>query len=163
MKFKLLSGFALTALLIFVGVAFSPMQAQAQHSSKPALTINAEILKYVNEHRASLGLNALVMNDVINTEAEGHSRNMANHKVPFSHDGFDGRADRIRKAITSVFGWAENVAYGANNAREAVDMWLKSPGHKKNIEGNYNLTGIGVAKSADGSLYFTQIFINKRG
>jgi uncharacterized protein YkwD len=27
------------------------------------------------------------------------------------------------------------------------------------MEGNYNLTGIGVAKNAEGEYYFTQLFI----
>jgi uncharacterized protein YkwD len=41
-------------------------------------------------------------------------------------------------------------------------MWLNSPGHRKNIEGPYNLTGIAMAKAKDGTMYFTQIFINKQ-
>lgn len=122
-----------------------------------------EILHYINEHRTGMGLNALTMNDIISKEAETHSRNMASGKVPFSHDGFDERTERIRRQIKPVYAWAENVAFGATTAKEAVEMWLGSPGHRKNIEGGYNLTGIGIAKSSDGSLYFTQIFINKKG
>ena len=48
------------------------------------------------------------------------------------------------------------------NAKQVVNMWLNSDGHRKNIEGNYNLTGIGVVKGKDGALYFTQIFVNKK-
>ena len=54
---------------------------------------------------------------------------------------------------------AENVAYGAETAEEVVRMWLKSPGHKKNIEGKYNYTGIGIARGRNGQLYYTQLFI----
>jgi len=39
-----------------------------------------------------------------------------------------------------------------------VDGWLNSPGHKKNIEGNFTLTGIGYARDHKGNIYFTQIF-----
>jgi uncharacterized protein YkwD len=53
---------------------------------------------------------------------------------------------------------AENVAFGSSTAKEVVDGWLNSPGHKKNIEGNYKLTGIGVARDQQAKLYFTQIF-----
>ena len=108
-----------------------------------------------------MGLNALAMQDAITKEAETHSRNMASKKVPFSHTGFDERATRIRRQLKTVNAWAENVAFGANTAREAVDMWLSSNGHRKNIEGCYNLTGIGIARSAAGELYFTQIFVQK--
>jgi uncharacterized protein YkwD len=44
-------------------------------------------------------------------------------------------------------------------AREVVDGWLNSPGHRRNIEGDFRLTGIGIAKRSDGMVYFTQIFI----
>jgi uncharacterized protein YkwD len=54
---------------------------------------------------------------------------------------------------------AENVAYGNITAKEVVDNWLKSPGHRRNIEGKYTITGIGVAKSSDGTIFFTQIFV----
>jgi len=54
---------------------------------------------------------------------------------------------------------AENVALGQTTAQEAVDSWLSSEGHKQNIEGSYNLTGVGVAQGSDGDLYFTQIFL----
>lgn len=151
----------LATVFLAISICFRPVMAPAQHTG-PYSNMAGEILHYVNDYRAKLGLAALTMIDVISKEAEGHSRNMATDKVPFSHDGFDDRAERIRRQIKPVNAWAENVAFGAETAKEVVDMWLHSPGHRKNIEGSYNLTGIGVAKSADGSLYFTQIFINKR-
>jgi uncharacterized protein YkwD len=35
------------------------------------------------------------------------------------------------------------------------------PGHRKNIEGPYEVTGIGVARNAQGEVYFTQIFVGR--
>ena len=84
---------------------------------------------------------------------------MANGSVAFGHDGFNGRVKTISKKIDHVRGFAENVAFGDMGAKEVVKMWLGSSGHRKNIEGHYNLTGIGIAKARDGNLYFTQIFI----
>jgi len=120
-----------------------------------------DILNYINEYRVSKGLSALVMNDVISAEAEKHSMNMAENKVAFSHDGFEDRVKRIVEKSGFVHASAENVAYGKLSPKEVVNVWLKSPGHKKNIEGNYTYTGIGVAKNADGIIYFTQIFTRK--
>jgi uncharacterized protein YkwD len=54
---------------------------------------------------------------------------------------------------------AENVAYGADDATEAVELWLRSAGHKKNIRGNFTHTGISVVRDSDGRLYFTQLFV----
>ncbi len=86
---------------------------------------------------------------------------MANKSVAFGHDGFDNRIDVIISKIGRINAAAENVAYGQMNASTVVNGWLRSPGHKKNIEGDYNLTGIGVYKDANGTIYFTQIFLKK--
>ena len=55
----------------------------------------------------------------------------------------------------------ENVAYnqGYNDpATQVVKSWLQSSGHRQNIEGQYKLTGVGIAKNARGEYYFSQIF-----
>jgi len=44
----------------------------------------------------------------------------------------------------------------------AVKGWINSPGHQKNMVGDYNLTGIGIAKNNVGEYYFTQLFVKKR-
>ena len=44
-------------------------------------------------------------------------------------------------------------------APRAVQMWLHSPHHLKNIRGDYNFSGIGVWQSKNGALYFTQLFL----
>jgi uncharacterized protein YkwD len=66
----------------------------------------------------------------------------------------------IAAKIKSVNSVSENVARGPLTAQQAVNLWLKSPGHRKNIEGNYKYTGIGVARDRKSELYFTQIFAN---
>lgn len=120
-----------------------------------------EILIYVNKHRKSKGLSALRMNSVITSEAEKHSRNMANGRTPFSHSGFESRVKRISNQIGYVHAFGENVAVGNLSAKQVVNGWLHSPGHKKNIEGRYTLTGIGVARQGNGKLYYTQMFVTK--
>lgn len=120
------------------------------------------ILYYVNQHRKSIGKPALQMLDAASTQAAIHSRNMATRKTAFSHDGFEGRVAAIKKASPGFYAaFAENVAYGEMTAEEVVNGWLHSPGHKKNIEGDYTLTGIGVSKAKNGTVYYTQIFLRK--
>lgn len=137
--------------------------AKAQHSNVKGSEMTAEIMQYVNEYRAQKGLGPLRFDPVIAEGATIHSRDMACRKVPFGHEGFERRMGEITSRVKPAMGCAENVAYGSVNAKEVVNMWLNSPGHKKNIEGNYNLSGIGVVKGPDGALYFTQIFVNKKG
>ena len=120
--------------------------------------MSAEILKYVNEYRHSKGLKALQANSFISSVALDHSRNMLSGKTPFGHDGFRDRIDRIKKKLGPIHVAAENVASGPMGAREVVDGWLHSPGHRRNIEGDFRLTGIGLAYGKRGMIYFTQIF-----
>jgi uncharacterized protein YkwD len=159
MKQMMIKTFFLSVSVV-VAMLFVPDNASAQKQGAYN-DMAKEILQQIKKYRAGKGLNPLMANEMIAKEAETHSRNMASKKVAFSHDGFDKRAERIRKQLRTVNSWAENVAFGASTAREAVEMWLSSSGHKKNIEGNYNFTGIGIAKGANGSLYFTQIFVQK--
>ena len=57
---------------------------------------------------------------------------------------------------------SENVAMNNSPipAQVAVRGWINSEGHKKNMEGDYDLTGVGIARSRNGSWYFTQIFVS---
>jgi uncharacterized protein YkwD len=124
-------------------------------------TLNVDILTLINQHRTAMGLNELQMLDVASTEAQQHSLDMEKGTTPFGHDGFENRVADIRNVTGFVSGAAENVAYGNLTAAQVVDGWLHSPGHKKNIEGNYNFTGIGTVQRQDGVIFFTQIFIKK--
>jgi uncharacterized protein YkwD len=121
-----------------------------------------QILQEVNNYRATKRLKPLQMVELITDAATRHSRDMGRGRVPFGHDGFDDRMDKIMRKIDNANACAENVAFGKFTAQEVVKRWIQSPGHRRNIEGNYNLTGIGVVRGKDGYPYFTQIFINQR-
>jgi uncharacterized protein YkwD len=123
-----------------------------------ATAYDEAILALVNNHRRSVGKPALTMNEVIWTQANGHSRNMASKTVPFGHDGFDVRVAAIRAALGSGGSAAENVAMGYGSAEAVVNAWLGSAGHRANIEGNSTRTGVSAVKSSDGVWYYTQVF-----
>ena len=129
-------------------------------SAKPPVSssMSADILRYVNQHRRAMGLRPLQANSYISSVALAHSRDMLTGRTPFGHEGFHRRIDLIRKHLGPLHVAAENVAEGPMSAREVVDGWLHSPGHRRNIEGDFRLTGIGVAAARNGMIYFTQIF-----
>ena len=151
----------LSLFFIAFAIASLPLPVHAQTAKNVSGDLATEVLKLVNAHRTAMGLGALKMNNTISPVAEKHSRNMATKKIPFGHDGFDARMKGLRDQLKNIYGWAENVAYGPQTAAEVVDMWLHSPGHKKNIEGDYNITGIGIVKDAAGQPYYTQIFLKQ--
>ena len=153
--------------LLFVAL-FSLSRPVGAQGSKPRYFISAEtdmdkvsrdILLRTNEYRAEKGLGNVVRDEELDRLALIHSRNMATGKVPFSHNGFEERAEAYRKAGKMfVSAFSENVAVGARNGVEVMQGWIESPGHRKNIEGSYNRMGIAVVRDKDGALYFTQLF-----
>ena len=136
--------------------------AQTTSVSTSETAIETAVCDQINQYRASRGLSPLKLEERITREARIHSQSMASGKVPFSHDGFSQRVQAIAIPYRSS---AENVAYNRGYSdpdARAVEGWLSSSGHLRNIRGNYNLTGVGVAKNAQGVYYFTQIFVLSR-
>ncbi|MBD2139734.1 CAP domain-containing protein [Anabaena sp. FACHB-1237] len=124
--------------------------------------LEISIFNQINQYRIKEGLPQLRLSEEISKQARTHSENMAAGRVNFSHHGFVERVKAIHIKFNSA---AENVAFNigySNPANEAVSGWIKSPGHLKNIKGQYNLTGIGVAINSQGEVYLTQIFLNGR-
>jgi uncharacterized protein YkwD len=151
--------FTLTGVL-FLALASCNGPADAVNPLSIA-DIEAKVFQLVNDYRLSIGRNALVWSDIIAGEERAHSQAMATGQIPIGHDGFDERIARINELIPwSVI--AENVAL-TGSAEAAVDAWLKSPEHQVIIDRDYDLTGVGVAKSTVGSFYcFSQMFLKVR-
>ena len=119
----------------------------------------------LNLVRTEKGMPPLVWNDEIAELARVHSQNMAANKF-FSHrdlDGLtvDGRAES--SGITNWRGIGENIATlqgYSDPAPVAVEKWMQSPGHRQNIlGGRWSESAIGIALAADGTYFFTQVFI----
>ena len=119
--------------------------------------IEREVHALINRKRIASGKPPLAWNEAISKIAREHSADMASGRVRFGHGGFDSRSDKINASTGRITAIAENVAM-ASDAEEAVALWWKSRGHKKNLLGSYGQTGIGAVKKG-GSWYFTQIFI----
>jgi uncharacterized protein YkwD len=120
--------------------------------------LELEILQLINEHRGTLSLAPLAFYPPIQAASFQHSTNMAKETVPFGHEGFSDRANTLVQNLKGSAA-SENVAMGQRTAEEVVQGWLNSPGHRNNIEGDFNLTGISVVKNEQGENLFTQLFI----
>jgi uncharacterized protein YkwD len=116
----------------------------------------------VNQYRQSQNLPPLVVDPIISAQAKAHSERMA-RVGHITHDGFNERVQSVAQEIVYRSA-AENVGYNVGYTQPeaiAVEDWIGSPGHQKNMVGRYDLTGIGSARNAKGETYFTQIFIRK--
>jgi uncharacterized protein YkwD len=143
----------------------TPTPQVGKPPSTPAPVMNSiELTTYnlVNKYRQSRNLPPLIVDPAISAQAKAHSEQMA-RSGSLSHDGFNDRVTSVSKTIVYRKA-AENVAYNMGYGQPdlvAVQSWIESPGHQHNMVGQYDLTGIGVAKNAKGEYYFTQIFIRK--
>lgn len=137
-------------------VVVTPATALVKANLAPGL--ERDVLNLINEYRKSKKLPALQPNPAMEYQARRHSMDMATHRIPFGHQGLSFRMKYIFQKVPGVSEVGENVAFGELSARAVVNGWLKSTPHKRNIEGNYKYTGIGVARNMQNQLYFTQIF-----
>ncbi|WP_420452133.1 CAP domain-containing protein [Ilumatobacter sp.] len=120
----------------------------------------AEVLALTNDHRRAHGLTPLRIDVSLAAAADRHSRDQAACER-MSHTGSDGSSagDRIARAGYRWRRWAENVAYGYRTPEAVVGGWMSSPGHRANILSRHTTeVGVGVAESASGRAYWTQVF-----
>lgn len=142
----------------------SPTTISQQSNDGEFTNWEESVHQQINQYRRSQKLPPLTLDSNISKQARLHSQAMATGRLPFGHGGFEERVRAIAQSIPYRQA-AENVAYNqgySDPATQAVQGWLKSPGHLENIEGDFDVTGIGVSKNAKGDYYFTQIFIKRQ-
>jgi uncharacterized protein YkwD len=124
--------------------------------------VEKESFLLVNEYRKENDFPPLSWDDEIAKTARAHSKDMATGDSDFGHDGFQDRINHLKETRPGIWGAGENVLFSSDLtdiARHAVQMWLHSPHHLKNIRGDYNYSGLGVWQDKNGTIYFTQIFV----
>jgi uncharacterized protein YkwD len=154
------------ALLLGCGLVLAAERPPPPPRRPPPLTIatiEREVITLVNRHRRARRLPPLIADPRIVRQARLHSRAMATGARAFGHDGFTARAEVLRRAMPCRHA-GENVAlqggYGGA-ADTAMDGWLDSPGHRRNIEGPFVTTGVGAVTDGAGILYVTQLFCGR--
>jgi len=126
-------------------------------------SIGKKCLILTNEFRKKNKMAPLIWDDNIWKISYGHSKNMGDHIVRFSHDGFNDRITRLpfRYALA-----CENVymcqGYSEFSIADmAVEGWINSPGHKKNLLSYTTHCAIAAFINSSGEYFLTQIFIRK--
>lgn len=153
----------------FVPVRYSSGVGASVHSGSltpsAVRALERDAFQLINTERSLAGLPALKWSDKIAAVARLHSNNMAEQNF-FSHKGLDGlmvdeRAEKLNMGSWLAIG--ENIAFmkGYDNpVATAIEKWLNSQGHKKNLlNPDWTETAVGLAVTADGKYYFTQVFI----
>ena len=119
------------------------------------------ILDLTNKERLQKGLKPLVPHPILCKVARAHSANMVKHnKMEHELDGKKcGQRTKEGGYVFEVCG--ENVGHTAKGATnlQIMTKWMASKDHRENILWDeVTEIGIGIAQTAKGERYFTQLF-----
>lgn len=149
--------------LVFTSCATNKASSpDPQFTSAQRTAMEKKILAYVNEYRRSKNICPLLQDEQYVQISRQHSERMLRAN-DMNHKGFSQRTKAVQKNSPRAL-IAENVAFNygySTPERHVVDSWINSSGHRVNIIGNYRYTGIGVAESRDGKIYYSQLFVNR--
>lgn len=152
---------AAVLLLACAGAAGPPRAPAPEFAS-----LERDVARRINAYRTAHRLPALSYDTAVAAIARAHSLDMAARRVPMGHEGFTQRTDQVER-LMPLAAIAENVALNDYSARStvrvAVDGWIASAHHRENIEGRYNVTGVGIVRARDGTFYYTQLFVAREG
>lgn len=105
---------------------------------RPKVLDGGRLFNLVNEYRTSLGLSTLLWYHPLCEYAKERSLEI---EQDFSHEEFakDATSGGLLTVCPGCEGFAENLAYGFQTEEAALQGWINSPGHKKILEGDWNV------------------------
>ncbi|MGV3696793.1 CAP domain-containing protein [Flavobacterium sp.] len=152
--------------IVFTMVSCSSDASEGSTEKKVVTSYNyneteLKLVTLINNHRVSMGLNALEVVNHISFKSEEHNVYMIDNNV-VNHDYFQQRSNNLVQVLGAQR-VGENIAYNYQSAESAMYAWLNSPGHKANLEGDYTHLGISVTVDPNtGKKYYTNMFMKKK-
>ncbi len=127
---------------------------------QPTDPILRQLLDAHNDRREEFDLPALTLAPKLTDAAREHALAMArtgklDHVGPEDGSTFAERIDRADYHHRTA---AENIAEGATNVPDVMDDWMNSPGHKRNILGDFEQMGAARAKDEEGRWFWAVEF-----
>lgn len=129
--------------------------------AQDAKLLEQAIFHKINSYRAEKNLPRLEWNNQLAYMSRMHSEALAEKGPPITHEGIELRFETLKDVFPDMRSFGENVAYNfgfRDPASRAIKGWLGNPRHRKNILGDFTLTGVGVFIDKEGKIYFTQSF-----
>ncbi|MFF9839814.1 CAP domain-containing protein [Streptomyces sp. NPDC013740] len=111
-----------------------------------------QIVALVNTEREKAGCSPLRSDAKLRTAAQEHADDMSARHY-YAHESPEGRnaGDRISAAGYTWSTWGENIHRGPHTPAQAVEDWMNSEGHRRNILNcAFEDIGVGVTLAANG-------------
>ena len=121
-----------------------PLEADPAGVASRGLS-NEAVLDAMNDYRERHRLPPLELDRRLNAAAQDRVRDMFEQGY-FDHVAPDGTSPfaAMRRRGYRYFAAAENLATAPCSAGAVVDGWMRSPGHRANILGDYEDAGIAI-------------------
>jgi uncharacterized protein YkwD len=133
-------------VIFFFSLAFPFLTWSGENQSAgPSDPVIREFTRFVNAERRSIGCPELIWDGKIAIVALKHSTDMVSRNF-FDHINPDRKTpfERLKESKLDFSGAAENIALGPKTGREAFEVWMRSPGHRKNmLDNRFTRHGVG--------------------
>ena len=156
-RLSLLCGVLAAAVAVAAGsVAPAAAATSAGTTVSASASLEAAVLAELNAVRRAHGLRPLRRSGGLAAAADVHSRAMAQHGF-FQHDSRDGSsfAERVRRFYgpSGHRSWSvgENLLWATSvSASNAVELWMQSPPHRRNIlTPHWREIGLSAVRASD--------------
>ena len=129
-----------------------PAQSQKTAQSQNPSQLIERLLALHNAQRAKQGAKPLALNAKLTAAAKEYAEFLA-RTGKFGHSEEGSPSQRIRKQGYSFRAMGENIAKGQGTAESAVNSWMHSDGHRRNIlNKGFKEVGFGVARDPKGRM-----------
>jgi len=137
---------AALALMLLLAAALSTFADGFPARRAPRALSRDAVLAAMNDYRGERGLPPLGFDRRLNAAAEDRLRDMFERRY-FDHTAPDGTSPfaAVRRRGYRYLSVGENLAAGQRSAREVVEQWMRSRGHRANILGDFEDAGIAIA------------------
>ena len=149
-----------TGLILVMALIISSLTIPVQSSAASVSANRKAVLKLVNQQRKKRDRKKLVLDSKLNKAAQKRAKEISqefSHTRPNGDDCFTVLKTYNAKYTTC----GENIAAGQSTAKQVMNSWMHSSGHKKNIiNKNYRKMGVGYYKKKGSSYtyYWVQLF-----
>ena len=147
----------LVLCVLIIAASTGPLVASPTAAAIDYQASASQALSLVNQKRVNAGCGSLHVVRQLQIPAGQQSRDQA-ARDRLGHAGADGSTTSGRLHDSGYSRWAENIAQ-FQSAQAAVNFWSTSAAHRSSmLNCAFKDTGLAVARSNSGRLYWTQTF-----
>lgn len=154
---------ALLALIMLIAFYLAPITRASTLSDYCATSVELELLRLINDHRAANGVGPLTLSWTLSAAAQHHSIDIAANEH-YSHTLSDGTT-WLQNIINHGYEYSyrgENIAWGYTSAQSVFNAWKNSSGHNSNML-NSGFKAIGVDLTIDNDEHIDYAWTNTFG